>query len=109
MDDIVLKLKPLDVICLDETGLKGSNKVKLDGFFSFCKNRVDKAMGGVSTSVGKELKPFTVKVTESEKGDEYLITRLDHCLPPINIIAFDGMQESKAEKDDIINSWERPC
>ena len=28
-----LKLKPLDVICLNETGLKGSNKVKLDGFF----------------------------------------------------------------------------
>ena len=82
LDDIVIKLKPLDVICLNKTGLKGSNKVKLDGFFSLCKNRVDKAMVVVSTSVGKELKPFTGKEMKVKKGMNILLLAwIIACLP----------------------------
>jgi hypothetical protein len=62
-------------------------------------------MGGVSTSVANDLKPSAVRIKESDDGDEYLITRFDHCLPPINVIAIYGMQESREGKDNVLKSW----
>ena len=42
-------------------------------------------MEGVATIVKNHLKSHTIKVKEGEGNDEYLITRLDHIDPPINI------------------------
>ena len=64
-------------------------------------------MGGVSTSVTNNLKQNTVKVGEGRDNDEYLITRLDHCDPPLNIINMYGNQECRARKDDILEGWAR--
>ena len=42
--DIVKNTNP-DVIILNETALRGSNKAKIDACFTFQKNRATKAMG----------------------------------------------------------------
>ena len=47
-----------DIICLN--GLRGKNKVIIAGYFTFCKNRVDQAMGGVSVSLDNCMKQQTV-------------------------------------------------
>ena len=104
--NIVSRVKP-DVVNLNETGLRGNNKVKLEGFHSFSRNRVSKAMGGVATSVAEDLQQRTIKVGEGVEDDEYLITRLDHCHPALNIVNVYGSQESRSGKDEIFESWRR--
>ena len=83
------------------------NRLKLEGFHTFSRNRVKKAMGGVATSVIKDLQQRTIKVGEGVDDDEYLITRLDHCHPAINIVNVYGSQESRTSKDEIFESWRR--
>ena len=46
-------------------------------------------------------------MTEGQEGDEYIITRLDHVVPALNIINTYGHQESRTSKDDITASWLR--
>ena len=45
-----------------------------------------KAKGGVATVVCNYLRPFAVKAGEGKENDEYIITRLDHVVPPVNIV-----------------------
>ena len=52
-------------------------------------------MGGVCTAVKNTLKSHTVKVKEGEDKDEYIITRLDHIKPAINIINIYGGIEDR--------------
>ena len=49
-----------------------------------------KKMGGVATAVQNHLKPHMVKVKEGEEEDEFLITRLSHINPPLNIVNIYG-------------------
>ena len=91
---------------MNETALKGKRKVRMKNYFSFCKNR-EKAKGGVATVVSNYLRPHTVRVCEGKEEDEYIITRLDHVVPPINIVNIYGQQESRAAKEEILNSWVR--
>ena len=76
---------------------------------SFCKNRDDnKEGGGVATLVAEHLRPNTVKVGEGKEGDEYVITRLDHVTPAVNIVNIYGDVESRAGgKDKILEKWTR--
>ena len=62
-------------------------------------------MGGVCTAVKNELKPYTVKIKEGADNDEYLVTRIDKIKPAINIINVYGGQESKMEKQEVLESW----
>jgi hypothetical protein len=43
-------------------------------------------MGRISTLVCADLKPFAVKVKEGNYEDEFLVARLEHVTPPINIV-----------------------
>jgi exonuclease III len=70
-------------------------------------NNREKAKGGVATVVSNYLQPHTVRVCEGKEEDEYIITRLDHVVPPINIVNIYGQQESRAGKEQIFNSWVR--
>ena len=91
--------------CLvNETALKQKRTIKIKDHFSYCKNR-DKAKGGVGTVIPNYLKPHTTKVAEGKEGDEYLITRLDHVVPALNIVNIYGEQESRTGKDQILSSW----
>ena len=64
-------------------------------------------MGGVCTAVENYLKPKTVTVKEGMNDDEYVIIRLEHVQPAINIINIHGGQEIRMEKQEILESWGR--
>ena len=108
--DKIVATKLPDVYCINETALKGQRKIKVQNYFSFCKNR-EKHMGGVATLVASYLRPNTVKVAEGRENDEYIITRLDNVTPPINIVNIYGEQEKGDEESDkrtkILESWKR--
>ena len=54
-------------------------------------------MGGVATLVSKTLRPHTVRVAEGREGDEYVLSRLDHISPPVNIINIYSKQEKRTQ------------
>ena len=64
-------------------------------------------MGGVATLIENHLKPNTVKVTEGEKNDEYIITRIDKCRPALNIVNIYGEQEGRIGKEEVLEGWTR--
>ena len=66
----------------------------MKNYFSFCKNR-EKAKGGVATVVSNYLRPHTVRVFEGKEEDEYIITRLEHVVPPVNIVNIYGQQRGE--------------
>ena len=103
----VLKIVEPDVCILNETGLKGKNKVSLPGYLTFTKNREVKSMGGISTSIKEEWKNFAVNVGQGEGEDEFLITRLDNFKPAICVINYYGEQESRVGKDEVEARWVR--
>jgi hypothetical protein len=101
----VVKDIDADVCTLNETGLRGKNKVVLPGYISFTRNRVAKAMGGISTSVKDTLKDNVVHVGEGEGDDEFLVIRLDNFTPPICILNCYGEQEGRSGKELVETKW----
>jgi len=102
----VKKINP-DVILLNETHLKGKNKVIIPSYFSFSKNRSEKAMGGVAIATNNKLKESTIKVKEGEADDEYIICRYNNFQIPINIISYYGEQECRTSNEVIKKKWIR--
>ena len=103
----VADLANADIVTLNETGLRNRNKVNIPGYISFSRNRKEKSMGGVSTSVKLKFKPHTVNIKEGAGEDEYLITRLDHCYPALCIINVYGEQEGRTSREEILDRWIR--
>ena len=83
LKEVLNDLNDVDLCILNETGLRGRNKVTLPGYLSYTRNRVVKSMGGISTSVKDTIKDSTVKVTEGIENDEFLIIRLEQFSPAI--------------------------
>ena len=106
LQKIIDCVKP-DIVSLNETGLNGLNKVKLYGYSSFSRNRKEKSMGGVSTSVKEELKTHTVNIKEGDNDDEFIIICINHVKPAICIINWYGEQECRSSKEDILARWLR--
>ena len=107
---------------INESMLRGNSKIKVDNYFSFCKNREEKKAegvkdkekkeagaggGGVATLVSNHLRPHTVKVGEGREKDEYIIVRLDNVMPALNIINIYGENEKRAGEQSVLNSWLR--
>ena len=106
LKDIVKKIRP-DVVILNETALRGNNKARIDGYFTFSKNRINKAMRGIATLVENYLKSDTVKVAEGEYNDEYIITRINKCKPALNILNVYGELEGRTGREKVLESWTR--
>ena len=105
--DILDKLNP-DICTFQETALAGTNQIKMKKYHTSQRNRKNlKKMGGVATMVKNHLKSHTIKVKEGEDNDEFLITRLDHTNPPINIINIYGGIEERMDNQDILETWGR--
>ena len=84
--EILEKLNP-DICTFQETGLTGTNQIKIKQYHTSLRNRKNlQKMGGVATCVKNYLKPHTVKVMEGEDDDEFLIARLSHINPPLNVV-----------------------
>ena len=101
------KLEP-DVCTWQETGLTGNNQMKIKGYHASVRNRKNfKKMGGVATAVKNSINKNAVKIKEGEKDDEYMITRLGHTNPAINIINVYGGIEERMEDQEVIENWGR--
>ena len=103
----VLKDIDPDLCLLNETGLRGKNKLALEGYSTFTRNRAEKAMGGISTSIKDNLKHNAVNVGQGKDDDEYLVVRLDHFKPPICVINCYGEQEGRVATAEVEAKWER--
>ena len=57
--------------------------------------------------ISKQLQASTVKAGEGRQGDEYIITRLNHIKPAINIVNIYGEDENRAGSMKILESWSR--
>ena len=64
-------------------------------------------MGGVATFVSNEVKAQALKVTEGEGEDEFLVTRLGHVVPAVNVINVYGGIESRMTKLEVTENWVR--
>ena len=65
-------------------------------------------MGGVATLVSNEVKAEALKVTEGEEDkDEFLITRLGHVVPAVNVMNVYGGIESRMTKQEVTENWIR--
>ena len=53
------------------------------------------------------LKPHMVRVKEGDDKDEFLIIRLDHVKPAINIVNVYGGQESRMDDQEVLENWGR--
>ena len=117
----IMEGKAPEVILLNETLLTGARKIKADNYLAFCRNRDRKerkkgdkvgsgegaGAGGVATLIAKHLQSNTVKAGEGREGDEYLITRLNHVKPALNIINIYGENENRAGAAKVLESWIR--
>ena len=101
----IVKTLDIDLVTLNETNLKGKNKLHLEGFRVFCRNRKGGNMGGVSTSIKEKYAPSTLKVSEGA-SEEYIITRHGQFIPAINVINLYGSQESRKTAEEIKEGWE---
>ena len=84
----------VDLVTVNETHLKGNDKLKLEGYTSFTRNRQNAEKGGIATSIVDKHAVNVLKVTEG-KDDEYIITRHGDFEPAVNVINFYGKQESR--------------
>ena len=105
--ELLARMKP-DVCTFQETNICGSNQIELKDYHMSLRNRKStKTMGGVATAVENYLKPTTTKVAEGVNEDEYLITRLSHVQPLVNIVNLYGGQESRMSGQEILENWLR--
>ena len=95
----------VDLVTINETNLKKNDKLKIEGYTCFSRNRKNAAMGGVSTAVNDRHSMNVLKVSEGENV-EYIVIRLGQFQPAINIINVYGAQETRQSLDEIHADWE---
>ena len=94
------------VATFQETAVAGNNAIKVKNYACFQRNRKGiKKMGGVATLVANEVKAHALKVTEGEGCDEFLVTRLGHVVPAVNVLNVYGGIESRMTRQDVLENW----
>ena len=64
-------------------------------------------MGGVATLVAKDVKNQALRVTEGDETDEFLVIRLGHVDPAVNVLNVYGGIENKMTKQEVTENWVR--
>ena len=104
---VIEKLKP-DEINLEETMLRNKIKVNHKEYFTFGMNRPNGAGGGgIATMVEKSLKQHATKVTDNNEHDEFMIVRLEHVKPALNIVHVYGQIESRTGSEKVLEGWKQ--
>ena len=107
---IIKNVKP-GMVCINETQLSGREKVTLDPYTCWTKNRSEQVGGrggGVATAVAPRYKESAIGAGEGEGEDEYLITRIQCFSPALNVVNCYGEQRGiKGGKDVIEARWNR--
>ena len=98
-----------DIININETQLTGTNKVEIKSFTTYCKNRSQKAGGGICSAVSNRIKQHAVCVAEGGEDDEWLALRYDHLSPALTVVNCYGEQEGAGEsnKQKVVARWGR--
>ena len=102
--ELIDKEKP-HYVNINETLLRGNNKVSIKGYKCFSKNREDRAGGGICSAVVDSLKEQAVRVAEGGANDEWQAVRLDHISPAITIINVYGEQEGRTSSEEVRSRW----
>ena len=96
------------VINLEETMLRNKTKINHREYFTFGLNRPDGAGGGgIATMVENSLKKHATKVAENNENDEYMIVRLEHVKPALNIVHIYGRIESRTGSEKVLEGWKQ--
>ena len=101
----VLDIINPNVVTLNEHCLKNNQKLNINDFKSYTRNRKNMNMGGVSISVKNDDAKFCSKSSEGKDNDEYLITHHNQFIPPLNIFAIYGETESRTNFQDAKDKW----
>ena len=101
----ILAVNAFSVVTINETHFHAGRKVILSGYTSYSRNRVDKASGGITTSVLESDSPNCLRVEEGINQNEFLVTRHSQFETPINIINIYGQQECRLSKEEIDAHW----
>ena len=64
-------------------------------------------MGGVATLVANDVKNQALRVTEGDETDEFLVIRLGHVDPAVNVLNVYGGIENKMTKQEVTENWVR--
>ena len=104
---VIEQLKP-DVLNFEETMLRNKAKINHKDYFSFCLNRPEGAEGGgIATMVANDIKMHATKIAESNDQDEYMVIRLEHVKPALNILHIYGRIESRTSCDKVLEGWKQ--
>ena len=57
--------------------------------------------------MSNQVKCHALKVKEGEGDDEFIITRLDHVVPAVNILNVYGGTEGRMTKQEVLENWVR--
>ena len=107
LESIVKNLNPVpSMICLSELNLKKNKKLKIKGYKCYNKNRQDRNMGGVATCVAEADEGETLKISEGDNENEYIVTRHTQFKTPLNVINLYGDVESRVAVDKIDERWD---
>ena len=102
---VIEQLRP-DVINLQETLLRNKAKINQKDYVSFCMNRPEGAGGGgIATMVAESLKQNCTKVASNNEHEEYMVLRLEHVKPALNIINVYGRLESRTGVEKVSEGW----
>ena len=104
IESIVSNMK-VQELTLNEINLRKNRKLIVRGFKSFNRNREEGHMGGVATCVAEVDSDQVLKVTEGKEGNEFIITRHNQFVKPINVINVYGDVESRTSVDVIDDKW----
>ena len=83
-------------------------KINHKDYFLFCLNQPDGAGGGgIATMVANSIKKHATKIAESNDKDEYMVIRLEHVKPALNIVHIYGRIESRTSLNQVLEGWKQ--
>ena len=77
----------------------------LEVYQTYNRNRINKACGGISTSVAIKDAHDCVRLEEGKDANEYILTRHSQFEKPINVLNIYGNQECRMSNDEIDKQW----
>ena len=96
------------IATFQETAVTGNNQMKVKNYFCFQRNRKGTiSRGGVVTLVANEVKSQAIRGTEEEENDEFLLIRLGHVEPAVNVLNVYGGIETRMTKQEVTENWVR--
>ena len=102
---VIEQLKP-DVINIEETKLRKKAQINHKECFLFCLNRPEGG-GGIATMVANKIKKHATKIAENNDNDEYMVVRLEHVKPALNIVHVYGRVEGRTGPEKVLEDWKQ--